>query len=171
MMGEYFPDVDRKTLDNTINQFGTQKILDYFHPERVPAPKSIEEGELQRKLRLEIQKALADVTLFYDPFDIEQFMLQKPPLDARQKRFKACVDRTWPKPVKEYKPLPPPPTQPPPVTASPIKEVAPPTPERAPGLAPPPGETGLGIDISYGIKPTGYTNTLELTITIYKGMF
>ena len=164
MMGEYFPDVDREALDQTINQFGAEKILDYFHPERVPPPKSIEEGEVQRKLRQEIKTALADVSLFYNPFDIEHFMLQKPQLDARQKRFKDCEARTWPKPVKPYTPRPITPTTTPPVTATPMDEIQKPTPEISPIPTGAPGQRVQRLTFNYGIKPNTPDNILQLYI-------
>lgn len=164
MMGQYLPDVDRQVLNDTINLFGTQKILDYFHPERVPPPKSIEEGELQRKLRLEIEKALADVTLFYDPFDIEQFMLQKPPLDARQVRFKSCVAAVWPKPIKEYAPKPITPTAPPPITQTPMSDIQMPTPEIPPIPTGTPGQRVQRLTFNYGVKPDTPDNILQLYI-------
>lgn len=164
MMGEYLPDVDRETLDQTINYFGADKMLDYFHPERIPPPKSIEEGEAQRKLRLEIETALAGVSLFYDPFDIEQFMLQKPQLDARQTNFKNCVNQVWPKPVKEYKPKPPPPTAPPPLTLVPMDEIQKPTPEIPPIPTGVPGQRVLRLTFNYGIKQYTLNNALEFII-------
>lgn len=164
MMAEYLPDGDRDVLNDTVNLFGVNNILDYFHPERVPAPKSIEEGELQRKLRLEIEKALADLTLFYDPFDIEQFMLQKPLLDARTKTFKDCVARTWPKPVKAYTPKPITPTTTPPITQTPMNEIQMPTPEIPPIPTGAPGQRVQRLTFNYGVKSDTPANVLQLTI-------
>ena len=164
MEGEYFPDVDRQVLNDTADLYGTEKILDYFHPERVPQPKSIEEGEAQRKIRLEIETALADLTQFYNSFEMEQFMLQKPLLDARQKTYKDCVARTWPKRVKEYAPKQPPPTEPPPLTRVPMEEIRTPTPEVPPGIRHGPGEPLLRLTFNYGIKPYTLNNALELHI-------
>ena len=164
MMAEYLPEVDRDVLNDTINLFGVNNILDYFHPERVPAPTSIEQGELQRKLRLEIQTALADVTLFYDPFDIEQFMLQKPLLDARQKRFKDCVARTWPKPVKTYTPKPITPTATPPITSTPMNEIQIPATQIPPIPTGTPGQRIQRLTFNYGMKSDTPENILQLTI-------
>lgn len=164
MMAEYLPDVDRDVLNDTVNLFGVNNILDYFHPERIPQIKPeldltarIEEEERRRKLRLEIEKALSDLTLFYDPFDIEQFMLQKPLLDARTKTFKDCIARTWPK--KPYTPKPKTPTATPPITSTPMSEIQKPTPMMVP--APPPK---LSLVFNYGVKPDTPANVLQLTI-------
>ena len=164
MMGEYFPDEFRQTLNDTMDTYGTEKILDYFHPERIPPIKpstlaeEMEEGERRRKLRLEIEKALADVSQFYDLFDIEQFMLQKPLLDARTKTFKECVARTWPKPVKPYTPKPITPTATPPITQTPMSEIQKPTPTTSPV------RPALRLTFNYGIKPDTPDNILQLYI-------
>lgn len=163
---DFIPSENRKMMNDTIDQFGREKILDYFHPERVPKPTSIEEGEAQRKQRLEIEHALADVSVFYPQSDIEQFMLQKPVLDAIQNRFKACVKQTWPEPEAGYTPNALTPTTTPPITQTPITDLALPSPEIPPfdrGVA---GQRVQVLTSVMGIKPGTPANVLQLTITI-----
>lgn len=171
LLEHYVSDYETKAFQEIAETFGKQNLTDYFYPQFIPTER-YEEGEEQiKQTRAAIDKALFEFTTFYQKYELEHYLLQYFDLDARQKRFLQCVARTWPKPVREIKPLPPPPAQPEAVNATPMDEIPLPLPERSPGGIVPPGSIGLGIDISFGIKPTGYGNTLQLTLTIYQGMF
>ena len=170
LLEHYVSDYETQAFKEIADTFGKQNLTDYFYPQFIPTERYATGAEEIKATRAAIDKALFEFTTFYKPYELEHYLLQSFPLDARQAKFRACVNRTWPTRPKEYKPIQPPPTQAPPVTATPIEEIPLPLPEAAPAPAPAPGQMGLGMDISLGIKPTGYTNTLELTLTIYEAL-
>jgi len=146
--------------------YGKENLMDYLYPERIPKDAERLKSETWQKTQAEIDKAIEDLSFFFTKFDITNYLLQKEPLDLRQKRFKECDTRNYPKPRRPYTPKPISPEAPEPATTTPMDQVTKPSPSGDPCRFKMVGQKCLHIETSFGFKPGTPENILQLIMTL-----
>jgi hypothetical protein len=163
---EFLADVERKDLRDVVGEFGMDNVLNYLKPERITKKLTFDEETALRELNSKIGQILSEYTLRYDREFLYDYVLQDDWIQKRDKAFKECIARMYPKKPREPTTRVPTALGPSDWPGKPMEELEKPIPERTPTPFPKEGERLFRLRFWYGIRYGVPYNALELRLEI-----